>query len=322
MVLNTKVKGIVIQALLWTGLWLITFINDFEDGLHGEELIIESFLYLMPIILPVYANVLWIIPKYLYTKKYRVYVLLLVLLSAPLPVIESLIYDHLDFYIVLNIIENLLWVGGISSVWIIIDQLKVKEKLIHTEKEQSETRLKYLKSQINPHFLFNVLNNIQFLIQKDKERASKVLFKLSDLLRYQLYETESKEVPLHKEVENIKSYIAIEEIRMGDRLELNTVLEYENQSVNIAPFMLLTLVENAFKHSSGREKSTIELKLRASADRLEFFIENSVISQKKKTNGLGLKNLKQRLELLYPERYSFEHGLRGKNYYANLTIAI
>jgi LytS/YehU family sensor histidine kinase len=178
------------------------------------------------------------------------------------------------------------------------------------EKEKLETELKFLRSQFNPHFLFNTINSIFFLIHKNPIQASTSLAKFSELLRYQLYECNEALIPLRNEVAYLQSFIELEKLRHNKRLELRINIEEENREVlAIAPFVLITFTENAFKHVSDHidKPNWIRLDLKVDGFKLRFKIANSTSTVKSNDvvhyGGIGLANVKRRLDLIYPEQY-------------------
>lgn len=185
-------------------------------------------------------------------------------------------------------------------------------QLLSEEKLQAE--LKFLKAQIHPHFLFNTLNNLYALTLKSSKEAPEVVLKLSDLLNYMLYECSADTVSLEKEVRLVEDYIALEKIRYGDRLSVNFNNSGEINGVKIAPLMILPFVENAFKHGASEEldDSWISIDLSKREENLTLKVENSKSIQNEQDDrfeykqGIGLKNVKRRLEILYPAAYSLD----------------
>jgi LytS/YehU family sensor histidine kinase len=171
-----------------------------------------------------------------------------------------------------------------------------------------EAQLRILQDQINPHLMFNVLNHIHILMQKDTERASVLLIRFSDILRYQLYECNREFVTLEKELKYLKDLVAIEQIRWGEELEVKCNWNIQNGKSEISPLLLVPFIENAFKHVSRlpAQKGYVHLILKQSAGLLELEVENSNSAQhprKKDSGGIGLTNVEKRLEILYPDRY-------------------
>ncbi len=180
-------------------------------------------------------------------------------------------------------------------------QVLVQEKL--------EAELKFLKTQIHPHFLFNTLNNLYALTLKKSDLAPAMVLKLSDLINYMLYECNVESVPVSKELKFIHDYIEIEKMRYGDLLELNLNIEDEGEDKAIAPLIFLPFLENAFKHgaNSQLEKAWVSIDLKIRRDELTFKVENNseieIETGNGKDKGIGLKNVRRRLDLLYKEDY-------------------
>jgi LytS/YehU family sensor histidine kinase len=192
-----------------------------------------------------------------------------------------------------------------------------KQKLAQElEKKNLQSELSMLKNQINPHFLFNTLNNIDSLIKKNPDYASQSIVELSDMMRYMIYETNVKKVPLAKELKYIDDYLALQKLQYfnDDLVEYTVVGNPDN--IEIAPMLFIPFIENAFKHCTDKEtKHAIRFSFAIDADKIRFDAvkkkkKNHAIS-KDETSGIGLETVKRRLEILYPNRYSL--GIDEKN---------
>lgn len=178
------------------------------------------------------------------------------------------------------------------------------------ENENLKSELNNLKMQLNPHFFFNTLNNIYSLIQISPEKAQESVHGLAKLMRYHLYETNEDRVALTSEVEFLKSYIALMEIRLSSSAEVETSFSIENKETTIAPILFIPLVENAFKHGiNPNEKSVIKISLKESEHIVSFETLNTNFPQKYQTDkeayGIGLENFQKRLSLIYPGKFIF-----------------
>src|SRR6185436_14463285 len=202
----------------------------------------------------------------------------------------------------------------LAKKWI---QTRRRERLL--EKEKLETELKFLKSQFNPHFLFNTINSIFVLIHKNPRMASESLAKFSELLRYQLYECNEHQIPLQQELSYLENFIELEKLRQEHYIELTLNIQEPNaNNYTIAPFLLMPFLENAFKHVSKRKDKTnhIHMELQFNKNELMLDISNSIETESMHAvepvnyGGLGLKNVQRRLELLYPGQHtlSIQHG--------------
>lgn len=206
------------------------------------------------------------------------------------------------------------------------DWIKDQRHTQQLEKEKLETELKFLRAQFNPHFLFNTINSIHFLIRKDPELASDTLAKFSDLLRYQLYECNEAHIPLKKEVHYLSNFVALEKLRNSNRLSVS--LDVSENGAQVAPFILMPFVENAFKHASkGKQQDNfIRVLLRQSPQQLQFDVENSKEAGVASTHeavhygGIGLVNVRRRLALLYPQRHTLRIDERDNTYAVHLTL--
>lgn len=324
LILKKSHQFIVVQILFWIAFFLFQFFSVYED-IDFQKNISNRFAYTICVCALVYLNTLYLIPKLFFKKKYLYYFLSIVSVTfiagyfylaieqmifeqsvhEDISIFESLFLE--DFGSVYSLIEIAILVGAISSILIAFQQTKVREQLIQTEKEHISSQLELLKSQTNPHFLFNVLNSVHFLIFKNQEKASETVIKLSDLLRYQLYETNSDEVPLQNELNHINNYIDLELMRIGKNLSFSSNLKQQHIAIKIPPFLLLPLVENAFKHSANVSGRFIDFQLEVSLSELLFITKNSIGKPlEDKSGGLGLTNLRQRLQLLYPKKHTFE----------------
>jgi len=187
--------------------------------------------------------------------------------------------------------------------------------------DQLDTELKFLKSQYHPHFLFNALNTIYFQVDEKNSEAKESVELLSDLLRYQLYDIE-QEVTMEQEINYLKSYIAFQQLRMTERLVLDVYFDPALREQKIHPLLFQPLIENAFKYVRGEYK--IELGMKSDGNRIRFEIRNSIShspnSNNKKKEGIGIENLKRRLDLLYPDKYSLEIKQTENEFVVKLII--
>lgn len=195
--------------------------------------------------------------------------------------------------------------------------------------QQQAAELQYLKAQINPHFLFNTLNNLYGLSLEESKKVPGMILKLSDILSYSLYESAVDRVPLEKEIHLVKDFISLEMERYGDRMQVAFEIDEEvDEQVEIAPLLLIPLVENAFKHGVKEATEAIPIRIHIiQADKELIFEVQNQISEvleptPSKKQGLGLKNLKRRLDLVYPKRHQLETHRKADQYIAQLKIQI
>jgi LytS/YehU family sensor histidine kinase len=194
------------------------------------------------------------------------------------------------------------------------------------ENRNLKNELELLKSQINPHFLFNTLNNIDSFIQTSPEEASRSLITLSDMLRYMIYDTKSGLTPLHKEIEYINNFIQLQHIRYPEPDSIRISLPQNCSDIQVAPMLFIPFIENAFKYSINPGKlPVIDISITCTKQTLEFTCMNYFKGDETETGrpgGVGLKNVKRRLELLYPHQYKLEISKDGCIFKVNLIIQL
>lgn len=299
----------------------------------------------------VYVNLYFLIPRYLEKGKYLHYLALLAftiigtaVLIVPGYYVGALLSEKsfLEMYGIapenwLHFFKTNVFPSTVASTTLAMSiklakqwvEAQRREQLL--EKEKLETELKFLKSQFNPHFLFNTINSIFVLIHKNPDMASDSLAKFSDLLRYQLYECNEQQIPLERELEYCENFIELAKLRQDYHLELEVHMEppYAS-SLSIAPFILMTFLENAFKHVgvNGAGRKWIDARLRYEEGALLFSISNSVSATTKASTellhygGIGLKNVERRLKLMYPEQYQLTIQQREDHFQVNLHLSL
>ena len=299
-----------------------------------------------------YFNSYYLVPKLLRKKKYLWYVLALcgdivftsVLVSLGIYLIA---YQIIGEWVSL---QNLIYVYGSTSAFIgatfssaatsifVVMVLKLGKEWLkeqarnqELEREKLETELKFLRAQVNPHFLFNTINTIFFLIQSDSQKASGALSAFSDILRYQLYECNERTVSLKREVHYLDNFVALEKLRKGNGLAVSIDVSENLYGAQIAPFILMPFIENAFKHVSSQPdgKKYIHIALTQATGKLCFTVLNTKDSEgavEPKTNtsvyygGIGLTNVRRRLALLYPNQHQLRVEDGNDLYSVNLTL--
>ena len=201
---------------------------------------------------------------------------------------------------------------------------RIRQQLQDEKAKNTEAELAWLKNQINPHFLFNTLNNISSLTQIDPDAAQDAIAQLSDLLRYAMYETNKKTVPVQGEVEFMRNYISLMKLRCNDKAVVNAQFNIQNPQYPIAPLLFISLVENAFKHGlSSSRPSSIDISLTQKDEQLQFSCDNTNYPKDdadRSGSGIGLENTRRRLELMYHDRYQWQQSLEGDIYHVEVTI--
>jgi len=203
---------------------------------------------------------------------------------------------------------------------------QIKQQLKDEKAKNTEAELAWLKNQINPHFLFNTLNNISSLTQIDPDAAQDAIAQLSDLLRYAMYETNKKMVPIQGEVEFMRNYISLMKLRCNDKTVVNFQLSTFTSQLEIAPLLFISLIENAFKHGiSSSRPSSIDIRLMEEADQLVFTCDNTNYPKDdadRSGSGIGLENTRRRLDLMYAGRYEWQQSLENDIYHVKITLNV
>ena len=196
---------------------------------------------------------------------------------------------------------------------------QIKQQLKEEKAKNTEAELAWLKNQINPHFLFNTLNNISSLTQIDSDAAQDAIAQLSDLLRYAMYETNKKMVPIDGEINFMRNFIDLMKLRCNEKAVINAEFNIQNTQLEVAPLLFISLIENAFKHGiSSNRPSSIDIHLEELPDRLVFTCDNTNYPKNdtdRSGSGIGLENTRRRLELVYHGRYEWEQNITPDNIY-------
>jgi LytS/YehU family sensor histidine kinase len=206
------------------------------------------------------------------------------------------------------------------------DRIKEAQRSRERETENLKTELSFLRSQVSPHFMFNIMNNMVSLARKKSDMLEPSLIKLSSLLRYMLYETDER-VPLQKEIEYLQSYIDLQQQRFGNKLTIKACMEKPDGNYEIEPMLLIPFVENAFKHGTGLiENPEIDVELKIERNVLTFLVrnrfDNTSNEVKDKSSGIGLANVQRRLALLYRDKHSLLITKQNNWFVASLQIML
>lgn len=330
----------MIQHLAFWVLSFFVFLNLFKTGSKPEKVdYVYTSLFQLSLLPAVYLNLKLLLPKLGNRKTILFYLISLastILLfswinfrffdewsASVLPDYFFISYftfkEVILFFSVYIVITSLL---KLSKSWFFVSQLQ--KELLEKEKQKTEAELRALKAQINPHFFFNTLNSIYSMALDKDERLPGTVLQLSDLMRYFLYESRDKFIPLEKELGVVNNYIGLQKIRSGSQLDIEVKKTGEVNGQQIAPLLLITFLENAFKHgakgSSGR--SFIRLDVKIEKNKLIFSVENNkgIVDEIKTDDygGLGLENIKRQLELLYPGK----HILNIRNLKDSFTVQL
>lgn len=339
---------ILIHCIVWVIVITFPLIFIYTEG---EKDLMRYLDFTLPIIMMMivfYANYLYIIGKYLFNKKIWQFFLINAAIFAVslimLELMKQFVWDHYfsfqpprhpgppkkDMMRILfyrNLISLVCTLGVATAIKMTTLWYNKMAEQKEKEKLHIETELASLKQQLNPHFLFNTLNNIYSLISINQEFAQDAVHRLSSLIRYVLYESDHPFVPLSKDLIFTANYIQLMSLRLPSHVKLETDIMKPSETVTIAPLLFMSLVENAFKHGvSPVHSSYISVKIANKGHHeLECRVENSNFPKQETDisgSGIGLNNLKKRLELIYPGAYTLDIAEDNDRYITTLTIKI
>jgi two-component system, LytTR family, sensor kinase len=287
-----------------------------------------------------YLNLYWLMPRFYYSGNIFLYAFLVLAMTFSLNAINLYLLDAFvtspicpttfeadATFTASNYIYKSFYlfsiVGLTSGIKLSKNHLTEKQKADAIEKEKLQTELSLLKSQINPHFFFNTLNNLYALTMKKSDQAPELVLKLSDLMSYSLYESDAVQVSLINEISHIRNYIELESVRLGNRMKVEFLVNGLNQDKMIPPLIFLPLIENCFKHMANVPGKSIMITLTVTERALTLHTTNPASSAQKpltKKGGLGLRNVQRRLQLLYGDNYRLETEMTDEVFSAELEI--
>jgi len=299
-----------------------------------------TFVKLVDLVLMVYTTNYLLIPSFLYKKRYGLFILLFLLMIlvssvTKMYIVGQLTHDPTKFTlsgdlkgrIYDNVIPHFFLVIAGASFKLMFDQLNLQKRMAELAKDKAEAELNFLKSQINPHFLFNSLNSVYFLIDKNNPDARQALHKFSDMLRYQLYEANGEKIPIEKEIDYLQDYVHLQQLRKDENYKVQFNCARDVRDFSIEPLLLIPFVENAFKHISHKANGSnfVKLDMARSNGYFEFVVENSCekgVYTTEQHGGIGMNNVKRRLELLYPGTHQLTIDEATDTFKINLKLKI
>jgi sensor histidine kinase YesM len=340
-----KIAQIVLHIVFWSVV-LLFFMYFFGFESEDSDYILTYSLFLMPItIATTYISIYKLIPDYLITKQYArfgVYTFYTLVISGYLIILSiffGLIFlSSFEYKEMPPISRNIFFVMlAVYSIVIVVSAFKLlklnlkhteetkrlENKILETQLKLKEQELNYLKMQIHPHFLFNTLNTLYGFSLKKADETPEMILKLSNLLDYLLYQVDKPFVLLSEEINHINDYITLENMRFNNRLRVT--FNYDNclENTSISPMLLIPFVENSFKHgylNNGILEITISLS--STKESIIFSIENTNSKKEITNKGIGLINIKKRLELLYKDHYSLDIVENNSTFKVNLDLKL
>jgi two-component system LytT family sensor kinase len=327
------------HILFWLGIYLLWIAVFRSYSVAITKTMTIEFCYLIFITIDYYIITYFIIPKFLQKRKYFYFALTSIFLIAFSAFLRALVAARMNRYffhslqnadfntLYFNSILNIaIWVQVITIGKMILDRAQHQQQLEVMEKERVKNELNFLKAQINPHALFNSLNTIYGYIDKNNKPARNVLLQFSELLRYQLYDCSAEKISLEKEIDYIRKYIAFQQLRKEENLQLHLEIKDAESGLEITPLLLVVLIENAFKFvsNSTEKENKIVIKLFTKDKILHSHFSNTTEGQQhsitENSGGIGIANLKRRLELSYANRYELTTRNENNFYETNLMI--
>ena len=298
----------------------------------------NSALFLPGLLLIVYSLLYFLVPRYLLKRKFLAFFTGLVIIIA-----VCMVYTVLAQVTInggpnavrgmsitrgSNILPYINAAGIALSIRLLLYWFQQKKLAIEAERQKDEVELQLLKAQLHPNFLFNTLNNLYLHTLKISPKSPEIVMKLSELLRFMIYESNTPKIPLALEIKLLKDYIALEELRFDSRLDISVSISGNIENYQIAPFLLLPFVENAFKYGTDKQldQSWISMDLSMKGSLMYFKLVNSVEPENKNEiiniNGEGLQKVTRRLELLYKNKYNLENKRLEEVFVVDLRVTL
>lgn len=340
--LKSKHITVALHVLIWSMILLTPYlITNAHNGYKVNDLPVTYFVVGDLVHIAIfYTNAFYLWPQFLNRQRWGMYVLgaiTLIICSVELKLIIKRVffYDVQSQYTSFKfILMPSIGIFVISCLYRIIrDRVLFERQQKERQATQLATELKFLRSQISPHFLFNVLTNLVSLARKKSDQLEPALIKLADLMRYMLYDTQGKKVMLGTEIDYLNSYIELQSMRFGNDIAVTTHVELngKDRSLTIEPMLLIPFVENAFKHGVGHTgEPRIDIRLSVDREWMYFEVENTVsdagagtaADAKDENSGLGLNNVVTRLKLLYPDHHALTIRHQDNLFHIDLTLKL
>lgn len=330
-----KVRYHIIFWAIYIALWSARDLIYHQDMVGNIWL---NFIFAMSVAPFVYINILFLVPQFLLKKRWLLYAfcfgIAFTMMLATRYYTCQFVFQEIGAFdaaerfsggdgIVIIASENVILIM-ITIALFLIQEFFIKERYAHElEQKNVESELNLLKSQLQPHFLFNNLNTIYFLMETNPVLAKEMMIRFSDVLSHQLYNAKKDYVSLKEELESIENFLKIQQIRHEDFVDLKYSFPENVGNLHIAPMILITFIENAFKHGQKEQGYFVHVCLKIVGEVLYLQVVNSMgEKQENAVGGLGLDNVKRRLSLIYPERHTLEIENGKESYSVDLTIEL
>ena len=328
------------HLFFWMMLFGFWYFLRYEDYSTEAKAFTITFIKVADLAIMVYLTNYLLIPQLLYKKRYLLFGICFIAMVFISSIIKMNILGHVlnapqlmeltgnvKARIYDNVIPHFFLVISGAAFKLMIDHTRMQQHLVEMAREKAEAELNFLKSQINPHFLFNSLNSVYFLIEKNNVEARDALHKFSGMLRYQLYEMNGDRIPVEKEIHYLQDYVDMQKIRRDENYQVEFNCSPDVKGFEIEPLLLVPFVENAFKHISHQKEQANFIKIQCYLENgaFHFAIANSkepIGKAAEKHAGIGLNNVKRRLELLYPEKHELKITNGMDTFKVDLVIKI
>lgn len=309
------------HVLFWLAVGAVWFYLRYQDYASPAKAAMVTCIKVVDLAAIIYLVNGLLVPKFLYTKKYAVFAGLFVGLVAFSSYVKRAALSLVIGDVLRNVsIKEAVYNNFVTQFFLVLasialksafDYIRLQKRMAEVAKEKAEAELGFLKAQINPHFLFNSLNAVYFLIDKKNVHAREALHKFSEMLRYQLYECGDNLIPIEKEIGFLKDYVDLQQLRLNDNSSIAFTASKEVAGFGIEPLLLIPFVENSFKHLSHFEsgkKNEVQINLYRQNGTVHFSAYNTTEPKikKEKDGGIGLANVQRRLALLYPDKHELK----------------
>jgi sensor histidine kinase YesM len=335
-----KTARIALHLVFWFCAWFFFFFYYKRYSEVNSYTLLASFINLVVAIATVYTFNYYLIPKILLKNQWKKFI--------AFAFVAIVLFFYIELLLTLFLVVKLLYAGQslfpemVDVVMLLFNmffvvfiaiaikfykrwsEIDIREQKV--QKEKVEAELQMLKTQINPHFLFNTLNSIYVLAMKNSEQTANMVMKLSDILDYILYKIDSPRIAISAEIQIIENYIALEKIRFTDRVNLSLSSDFKSEDIQIPPMLIIPFIENAFKHGVAKslEKSWVKISIQEAGQMMNIAVSNSKgpNSTKSETGGIGLVNVRKRLDILYRDSYILDISEKINSYDVFLSIPI
>ena len=336
------VAQVAVWAVILFAMPLATFLSTHDVSATRTSFYVVWGLFQAPLVV-YFANFYLLGPYLFFKRRYWLFVIINLVLILGLNSQFFMVYYNRNNIPNMPEMDANMWIGFFSGflMFLVLNCVivavaigirhfirtrQIRQQLKEEKAKNTEAELAWLKNQINPHFLFNTLNNISSLTQIDPDAAQDAIAQLSDLLRYAMYETNKKTVPIQGEVEFMRNYISLMKLRCNEMTVVNSQFSVLNSQLQIAPLLFISLIENAFKHGvSSSRSSTIDISLEQKDNSVVFTCDNTNYPKDdadRSGSGIGLENTRRRLDLMYANRYTWQQWLENDIYHVCIKLSL